>query len=299
MVLNSLFPVFALIVTGMALKHWRMTSNDFLKTADRLVYFIFFPALLFWKIGGAPPSSAANAHFYLALAMAVGLIYLLSLAYIRWRVPAFQAGTFSQSCFRFNTYIGMAIIIAVLGEEGIRPFGILIGFFIPLHNILAVATLSWYAEGHATGAGRIRQTTRAVIANPLILACLGGVLYSRTIGTFPAFIDNGLGLMAGMTLPLALLSVGGALDLSGIRDNWELSLVSAGFKLAVLPIIGWMMFRWMGVDGIDLTIGMVFLALPISPATYVLSAQLRATPGWPRRPSSFPPPCRSCPWRWF
>ena len=60
MVLNSLFPVFTLIAMGMALKHWQLTTTEFLKTADRLVYFIFFPALLFWKIGGSPPSPTAN-----------------------------------------------------------------------------------------------------------------------------------------------------------------------------------------------------------------------------------------------
>ena len=108
MVLNSLFPVFAIVAMGMAFKHWRLTSAEFLKTADRLVYFFFFPALLFWKIGGTPPSPATSGHFYLAAALAVVIIYLVSLGYICWRVPAYQAGTFSQSCYRFNTYIGMA-----------------------------------------------------------------------------------------------------------------------------------------------------------------------------------------------
>ena len=276
MVLNSLFPVFALIALGMALKHWHLTSADFLKTADRLVYFIFFPALLFWKIGGTPPSSGANWHFYLAAALAIIIIYLGSIAYTCWRVPAFQAGTFSQNCYRFNTYIGMAIVINALGEEGIRPFGILIGFLIPMNNILAVATLTWYADGHATGAGRIRQTASAMIANPLILACLGGLIYSRAVGSFPTFVHNGLALMAGMTLPLALLSIGGALNPAGIREHWKLALVSACFKLVALPLVGWMLLRGMGVDGLDFQIGMIFFALPISPATYVLASQLKS-----------------------
>ena len=276
MVLNSLLPVFALIAMGMALKHWHLTSTDFLKTADRLVYVICFPALLCWKIGGAPPTPAANGEFYLAVALAIFCIYLGSLAYICWRVPAFQAGTFSQNCYRFNTYVGMAIVINALGGDGARSFGILIGFLIPMNNILAVTTLTWYADGHATGAGRIRQTAQAMIANPLILACVGGLIYSRAVGSFPTFVDNGLGLMAGMTLPMALLSIGGALDPAGIRDHWKLSLVSAIFKLVALPLVGWMLLRWMGVGGLDLQVGMIYFALPISPATYVLASQLKS-----------------------
>lgn len=116
MVLNSLFPVFAIIALGVILKRWRLTTADFLKTSDRLVYFIFFPALLFWKIGGSPPSAAATGNFYLAVALAVLLLYVLSLIYIRWRVKPFQAGAFHQGCFRFNTYIGMAVTLTALGR---------------------------------------------------------------------------------------------------------------------------------------------------------------------------------------
>jgi predicted permease len=276
MVLNSLLPVFALIAMGMAFKRWRLTTTDFLKTADRLVYFIFFPALLFWKIGGAPAVSDVNWLFYLTAALAVLVIYLASLAYIGWRIPDFQAGTFSQSCYRFNTYIGMAIIINALGQEGVRQFGLLIGFLIPLINVLAVSTLTWYAGGRTAGMARIRQALRAMLANPLIIACLTGLVYSRMVGGFPVFIDNTLGLMAAITLPLALLSIGGALTLAGILDYWGPSLIGTLFKLVLLPLTGWALFRWMDITGLELTVGMIFFALPTSPSIYVLSSQLKS-----------------------
>lgn len=41
--LNALFPVLALILFGAAVKHWRITDEVFLRTSDRLVYFVFFP----------------------------------------------------------------------------------------------------------------------------------------------------------------------------------------------------------------------------------------------------------------
>jgi predicted permease len=275
MVLNSLFPVLVLIAMGATLKQWHLTTAEFLKAADRLVYFIFFPALLFWKIGGAPAAGGFNGPFYLAAALAVLLIYLVSLVYIRWRVPAFQAGAFSQSCYRFNTYIGMAIVINAFGEAGVRQFGILIGILIPIINVLAVSTLTWYAEGSAAG-GRLRQAARAMVSNPLIIACVVGLLYSHTVGGFPQFVDNALGLMAAITLPMALLSIGGALTLAGLRDYWQPALSGTFFKLVLLPITGFSLLRWMGITGQELQIGMIFFALPTSPAIYVLSSQLKS-----------------------
>ncbi len=276
MVLNGLFPVFALIILGRCLKHFNLTNDRFLKTSDRLVYFIFFPAMLFWKIGGAESDGGIDWNFCLAALSAVMVIYLLSTLYIRFAVADYEAGSFSQSCYRFNTYIGMAIIINALGEEGVRQFGLLIGFLIPIINVLAVSTLTWYAGGPLSGKTRLRQAGRAMVSNPLIIACVAGLLYSRTVGGFPTFFNNTLGLMAAITLPLALLSIGGALTFAGLRDYWGPSLAGTFFKLVLLPSTGWGLFRWMGIDGLDLQIGMIFFALPTSPAIYVLSSQLKS-----------------------
>ncbi|MGD1971476.1 MAG: hypothetical protein PVF24_07675, partial [Desulfobacterales bacterium] len=53
MVVNNLFPVFALLLFGHLLKRAGLTHDAFLKTSDKLIYFILFPLLLFWKIGAA------------------------------------------------------------------------------------------------------------------------------------------------------------------------------------------------------------------------------------------------------
>jgi hypothetical protein len=279
MVLESLVPVFALIAMGAALKHHRLISADFLTTTDRLVYYIFFPLLLFWKIGAAPASSTGSGSFYLAVVLAVLVIYLASLVYIRWRIPDFQAGAFSQSCYRFNTYIGMAIILNTFGEEAARQFGMLIGCFIPINNVLAVATLTWYARAKSTARAHIVQTLRAMLTNPLIIGCVSGLVYARLVGAFPAVVDNTLALLTAMTLPLALLSIGGGLRLTGFRDYWRPALAGAGFKLLGLPLVGGLLLHGAAVSALEFKIGMLYFALPISPATYVLTAQLNSDTG--------------------
>ena len=117
MVLNNLFPVFGLIVAGTLLKRFKMTDTAFFKVSDRLIYFIFFPAMLFWKIGGASVDLTGSSGLYQAAICAVAVIYVLSSMYIKFfKVSGFQAGSFSQSCYRFNTYIGVAIILNAFGE---------------------------------------------------------------------------------------------------------------------------------------------------------------------------------------
>ena len=276
MILNSIFPVFALIVLGYLLKKFDLTNDEYLKTSDRLVYFIFFPALLFWKIGGS--SSIAIDWLFCGTAIsAIIVIYLLSSITLKvFKVPDFQAGSFSQSCYRFNTYIGMAIIMNALGDEGVKHFGILIGFAIPLINFMAVSTLIWFSGRDFNVTQRIRITVKAIVSNPLILACIAGILYARSVNYFPVFIDNALSLTTFITLPLALLSIGGSLTIKDFKVHFKLSLVASVFKLALLPITGYVFMKELNVPLIPFKVGMIFFTLPTSTAIYILSSQLNS-----------------------
>jgi predicted permease len=277
MVLNNLFPVFALIGLGAVLKRVHLTGEHFLNASDRLVYFIFFPAMLFWKIGASPAMGSHAGDLIAAAICAVFTIYLISAVCMKlFRVSTFAAGSFSQSCYRFNTYVGMAVIMNALGETGVSRFGILIGFIIPIINVLAVSTLIWFS-GHSFGTGqRVRIMSKALISNPLIIGCLAGMAYSRVFGAFPVFIDNTFRLAAVVALPLALLSIGGALTLKNLTRHLNTALLGATIKLLLLPLAGWFYLTLFDASPLSLRVGMLFFTLPTSPAIVVLSSQLNS-----------------------
>ena len=277
MVFSSLFPVFALLLLGHLLRRFKLTNEAFLKTSDRLIYYIFFPVLLFWKIGGADTGSGISWDLCWVGIIAIAVIYLVSAAAMKvFAVPAFKAGTFSQSCYRFNTYIGMAIVYNALGDEGVKHFGILIGFVIPFINVLAVSTLIWYSGERIVFTERIRVTLREIVTNPLIIGCLTGLLYARFINRFPVFLDNAFSLSAAVALPLALLSIGGALTMKSLKGNLQLSTVAAVIKLLLLPVAGYVLLRVFHVSGVPFQVGMIYFTLPASASIYVLSAQLNS-----------------------
>ncbi len=276
-ILNSLFPVFALVVFGSLLKHCNLTNDIFLKTSDRLVYFIFFPVMLFWKIGGASPDAGTDMDLCLAAICAAAAMHILSGISIKlFDIPDYQAGSFSQSCYRFNTYIGMAVIINALGETGVRHFGILIGFAIPVINVMAVSTLIWFSGKSLAVSERIRVTVRALISNPLIIACISGIIYSRSVKTFPDFAENTFRIMSVAALPLALLSIGGALTFTSLKGHFKVSFIASVLKLCIFPIIGYLFLKAFNVTGIPFKTGMIFFSLPTSAAVYVLSSQLNS-----------------------
>ncbi len=277
MVLNSLFPVFFLLVVGVILKRYHLTEDTFLKTSDRLVYYIFFPVLLFWKIGGAQSSGGMEMNLCLSALCTVPIMFILSIVAVRvLKASDYKAGSFSQACYRFNTYIGMAIVINALGDEGVRYFGIMISLVIPVINMLAVSTLNWFSGTGFAIRERFWIMGKALISNPLILACLAGILYANSINRFPLFLENTFQLMTSVSLPLALLSIGGTLSFNGLKDHIKLSLISSLFKLCLLPVIGYFLLKSFQVSGTPFTVGMIYFSLPTATSIYVLSSQLNS-----------------------
>ncbi len=277
LVINTLFPLFFLLLLGWGLKRSGMTDQRFLAMSDRLVYYVFFPVLLFWKIGSGTPDQGVSGGLVLAGLTGVCLAFAVSLAAIHYfRISAFQAGAFCQACFRFNTYIGMALVLAVLGEEGVRNFGILAGVVIPVINVLSVSVLVWYSGGKPSIRQNLRYFVRSLVSNPLIIGCVAGFLFSRSNLVFPVFVSNSFSLMTAVTLPLALISIGGSLRFKGLADHARVSLVAAGIKLMFLPAAGFLLLKAFQVAGPAFTVGMIFFSLPTSTAIYVLSGQLNS-----------------------
>ncbi|HAR33002.1 MAG TPA: transporter [Desulfobacter sp.] len=276
-ILNTLFPLLAMMALGYGLKRRGMTSDEFLHTLDKLVYYIFFPVMLFWKTAKSTGTDASEAGLILAGLAAVFLVSLFSYVYIRTtKMPDKAAGSFFQASFRFNTYIGMATVLTVLGEEGVRLFSILVGCLIPVINVLSVAVLIWHSGRTPSPGQRLGILLRALVSNPLIIGCAAGLLLSGTGYRLPGFINNFLALVASMTLPLALISMGGTLGFAGISRHWPNALAAAGIKLFILPVTGYIMLTLFSVSGTAFKTGMIYFSLPTSTAIYVLSAQLNS-----------------------
>ena len=275
MILANIFPVFALIAVGVVLRRRGLTSEAFLKTGDRLVYYAFFPVLLFWKIGGTPASVAVPWRLWGAGLGVIVAMWLLSVLVIAaGRTSRFRAGAFSQATYRFNTYVAIAVVFNAQGDAGVARLGELLGLAIPLCNVLAVMTLIWFSRQSLDQRARVRLTLRALVRNPLILACLAGMLWVRLLPPWPEAVDNTLRLAASFTLPFALISIGGSLTFAGLRERLGLTVVATIMKIAVMPVVGWFALRLAGLAGPDVLTAMLFFAMPASTAMYVLSAQL-------------------------
>ena len=109
--LLALWPLFALIIAGYFLRLRDFPSEAFWPGAERINYFVLFPALLFSSLATAPLDNPALPRLAGAVMLALGLVWVALLLLKRVRSwPAARFGAFAQGGLRFNTYLGLAPI---------------------------------------------------------------------------------------------------------------------------------------------------------------------------------------------
>ena len=267
--LYSLWPLFALIVGGYLLRRHDFPGEAFWPAAERLNYFILFPALLFSSLASAPLDNPALPRLALAVLLGLGGGWLALLLVRRLRgKPAARFGAFTQGILRFNTYLGLAAIGSLHGQPGLVLAALLLALMVPAVNVLSVWSLS------ADRAVSLGGLLLPVLKNPLILACLAGVLFNLLGIGLPGGSDRLLGLLAAASLPLGLLCVGAALRPQELRGEKSALAWNCTLRLLAMPLLAYAAARALHLPALESSVLVLFFALPTAPTAYVLTRQL-------------------------
>lgn len=267
--ITTLWPLFALIVAGYALRRRGFPSEAFWPGAERLNYFILFPALLFSSLAQAPLDNPALMHLATAVMAGLGVGWLLLLIGRRiWRWPAATFGVYAQGLLRFNTYLGLAVVGSLFGTPGLTVAALMLALMVPAVNILSVWALS------ADGQLGWRPLLLPMARNPLILACLLGVLVNLGGLGLPGGSADLFKLLGAASLPLGLLCVGAALQPAQLSRALPALCLSSASRLLLMPAIALAVAWALGLPALERAVLVVFFALPTAPTAYVLARQL-------------------------
>lgn len=271
-ILESISPVFVVIGLGFMSRKLGFLPDSFIQSANRLVYFVAIPILIFSSIsGGSFARSFDPAQIVgtcLAASVVIALALVLSLAL--GTSPAGTA-TFVQTSFHGNLgYVGLAVVFYALGPEGRGAASVLAGFLILYQN---AASILLYTLTVGRGARTDARLLLKFLGNPIILATLLGLFFSATGLALPGFIDRSFEIVSHMALPLALLIIGGSLKAAPAR-RVQLVAISTTLKLLVLPLAGLFIFKALGVTASTAETALIFLASPSATISYIMASEM-------------------------
>jgi len=272
-VIFAIIPIFLLIALGGGLKRFNFPGDAFWPLADKMTYFIFFPALLIdnlssARLGNLDPTGMLGALLAVILLQAA-LVYLVR-PLARVDGPGFTS--LFQGAVRFNTFVGLGAVAALDGGAGITLFAIAIALAIPVLNVLCVLTLARYgAHGQSTS---FRGQALFLIKNPLIIACLIGIAMNLTGLSLPRGIEPMFKMLGGIAAPMGLLTVGAGLQWEAARNGGRAVLLACVLKLAVYPLMLFGAAKLWGLGPLETQVMVLWGAMPTASASYILARQM-------------------------
>jgi malonate transporter len=261
-----LLPDFALIVTGYLICRHTALNRIVWDGAERLVYFVLFPCLLFTAILRNP----LDASTALPLAgCALGVVaagVVLSLGLGRWPgVDARLHASGAQTAFRFNSYVALALADRLGGAPAVASMALIVSLVVPVCNIAAVWPLARHG-GHGYG--------RELLRNPLIIATVSGLVCNLAGLRLPDLAMTTLARIGQAALPLGLMAVGAGLQMGALREAPRLAAALLSIKHAVMPALAIPLVLAVGLPALQQSVVVAFAAMPTASSAYVLAVRM-------------------------
>jgi len=274
-ILTALSPIFGSFLLGAVMRRSGFLSDRFWDGADRLIFWVLFPCLLFVSTARADLSGPETAGMALVLTGAVlGTALLARLCKPAMGLPNRSYVSIYQGAFRMNAYVGLAASAALLPGAGPGLAAIAVAIVAPLINGLGVLALSKLNAKAVNARASALTMLAGLLKNPLILATLLGALLNLSGIGLPQPVWAILEILAAGALPLALISVGAGLRLEALRQGRGPIVVGTMLKLLAAPLLTIGAALACGLSGPAAFVAVIFTALPTSASSYQMTKSM-------------------------
>lgn len=272
--LDVTLPVFAMVFLGILLKRIRWIDTPFISTASMLVFKATMPTLLFLSIIKADLDVALQPGLLLYFLGFSVVSFFLAWAWAAWRCPAEDRGVFVQGAFRGNCgIVGLALAASTYGTFGLSLGGIMAGSIIVIYNVFSSIILALYSPSAQSD---IRSLLVNLARNPLILCVILAIPFAYFQVSLPTWLMTSGEYFGSMSLPLALICIGGTLSTSAIKEGSRLAIDASLWKTIWLPLIGTLGALALGYRGEALGTLFLFLASPTAAVSFVMTKAANA-----------------------
>lgn len=265
-----LIPDFALILCGYLLCRHTALNRTVWEQAEKLVYFVFFPTLLFYSIVKSPLDLAAASGLIAAglTLAATGISLSYALPHLPWlgsRIDARQHAASAQIAFRFNSFIGLAMAERLAGAQGLLLIAVLIGVCVPVFNTAAVWPMARHSQSHFG---------RELMRNPLIIATASGLVANLLGFHIPGWLEPSVSRIGAASLALGLMAAGAGMQFGSLAKAKTLAVAVLAIKHLLMPLMALLLSRLFGLSALQALVLLAFSALPTAPTAYVLAARM-------------------------
>jgi predicted permease len=278
-VLSLALPFFGLIVLGFASGRLAKLPESGLSWLNFFILYIALPPLFFQLVSRTPFAELANPRFVLATLSATTVTFALSLAigYLLRRSLPEAAIAAMIGAYANVGYMGPGLTLAALGPAAAVPTALVFMFDSTFFFTAIPFLMALCGAERKTLLATALAVIQRVFTHPFIVATIIGVVFAALQVRPPVWIDRTLDYLANAAAPCALFTLGVTVALRPLtRVPEEIPLLVA-IKLAVHPLIAWLVLSAIGGFDPDWVYTAILMAaLPPALNAYIMGRQYNA-----------------------
>lgn len=265
--------ILVVIAAGAALAHVGVLDRRSQRTLGEIAFFVASPALMVVTISKVHLETAAANLVASTISLGACFVAYVVIARLRWGLDtgSLLLGALSSSYVNAGN-LGIAIAAYVVGDITVVVPTLLV-------QMLLVQPAALIVLDRITGRGEgVGPAVRRLVTNPLTISAVVGLVLATTGWRLPAAVLSPLEMLAGAAIPLMLMSYGAALRLSPpigrAGHNGEVVLATV-LKMAVMPVVAWLVGVALGLDDRVLLGVVITAALPTAQNIFLHATRYR------------------------
>ncbi|MDO5128271.1 MAG: AEC family transporter [Eubacteriales bacterium] len=271
---NVTIPIFLVMILGFILQKINFFSEEFVKIANKYVFVIALPAMLFRDISASDVREDMNLSFFLYC-----MIVTIVMFFAVWGIATLclkdktLVGAFAQAGARGSAAVlGIAFVENICGEVGMTPLMIVAA--VPFFNIMSVIILVFNASTEKKDYGRIKQAGINIVKNPIIIAILAGLVVSLLGIRLPLIVGRTFDYVGRTATPIALLVVGAGFHFKEAIQKIGPAIGASFIKLIGLPLVFLPIAYKIGFAPSEMVAILMMLASPTTASCYIMAKNM-------------------------
>ncbi|MCL2828566.1 MAG: AEC family transporter [Oscillospiraceae bacterium] len=235
---NTVVPFFFVMALGWGVVKIRLVGDQVIDGLNRLVFFVFLPTNLFGHLYRADLTTAFDPKLVVYCVVATVVAFLITWLVAGRFIERAKLGTVVQAGYRGNYIIMATPMIALLMGEAALPKAVLMApFFVSTYSTLAAILFISTAETNKQSPGKmIPSILLGLLKTPIFLGVMAGLLVNFSGLRLPVMMERSVDHMVAITIPAALLGIGGTLRWDKVRRHLKLAATAMIIKNVAMPL---------------------------------------------------------------
>lgn len=277
---KTVLPLLLLMSVGFFCRRIGLLNDGLVKGINQLIFKVFLPVNLFMSVLETPyDTKLEGKDFLLVFFGLIALFLILMIVIPLIEKDKKKVGVLIQGMGRANyAFFGIPLVGMLFpGQESLAAM--LVTVTVPVYNVMSVIALSAFGGGKAD----IKKILLNILKNPLIISVALGfaawmlhlqftIPEGQTAPDSPLYTF--LNDMAKVSTPLALFTLGGAIDLKSAFSHKKQLLMGVMGKLIVAPLVFLSLAVLMGIRGVGLACVFISFGAPTAVSSYPMAQQM-------------------------